>query len=1147
MLRPRTFLLLAGSAAVLAAAFLSAAPATASAATVTALITTTSTANAATYASGAFTPAKGDLLVAFVVVSGSNDTGAMSDTQDLGFALATSTTMGAGANTLYVFVAQRFATSSSMTVTMQVPNGAGTGAAISVAEVSGMTRAGPGALRQVAVAANQAAGTPAIAFPGAVLTGDPALGFVGNATNPATLTPPSGWTENADVGFATPTIGAEYASVNSGFTGTTVTWGGASATAWGGIAIEMDTSAPPSSNIWPNCVATEPCVIQSMMTANTGAEPLNGFQLHFPQPTLSGNMLVLSMYRDQDSSTSAPINISSIVNDNGGTWIQGPATRGEDEMIDTWYLPNAPANIDKVTVTYNATTSNEFISLFNLVEISGVATSSPLDGTATVSSSSLSMLQPGAITTTNNGDLIYNSVAEDGLFSYQNLDPGGITPDNSSVLLGASPFGKAAEQFTYQPTHGAINPAMYVDDPGGNEQPWFSAAMAFKGVSGAGTQPSSSIRIVRLLHYNDGNNITPAPVVLPFPTSGNLQVFATTDVPPSSYTITNLADSAGDPWTEVTRPDTTNDPQIWYAPNTTPNQANYLTWVESVPYTYLTMWDIAGAAASPYDTSAHAEGSQAAAGNPILDAPDITPDTANGLILDFTQYGQGPPSAATGTAGIIFDSVYANGMTDSDAYDTGDGNYTYFNATTGTVKFGALMANTAASFWDGLAVAFEAATSTGSTASSTCDALLLDFCSADYFVRGQTGSIFGNSNSTDFLLQDSGQSLAMPVSTSADFILDSGVLSPVYKAVKPAYTQIHYQWRNDDGTEATATSATAGNEDTPLASLVQNTNIRVRMEISNDGGTILNYTPQSFTLQYGLQSSTCALTTSWTTVGANGASWAMANSTYLTDGSSTTDIATSTGGVLDGNHTFIVNNAGVKDTTSTVASTSVPSDSFMEMEFSINALTSSTPNGTYCFRLTNQGSAQNFVYSEYPQATVSSAQSISLTLSTSTVQLPGLSPGVAVTASTTATVAVNGASSGYTVSIQRNSATSTLANVSSTAITFPDFTSWAPTGSTCAPGQGNGATSTGNTFSFRVASSGTTANYCSPWWGASDAAGTAIYSGVPTTSQIIANSTSSASQNGTTTVSVLYSANAPANQKAGSYTGGVTITAIANP
>lgn len=426
---------------------------------------------------------------------------------------------------------------------------------------------------------------------------------------------------------------------------------------------------------------------------------------------------------------------------------------------------------------------------------------------------------------------------------------------------------------------------------------------------------------------------------------------------------------------------------------------------------------------------------------------------------------------------------------------------------------------------------------------SHAQVVLINSSSTDFFLRAETESIVGNSQSTDFGLFNSGQTLSLPLMSSADFQIFSGIIKPIFQPVKPIYAQIHYQWRNDNGSETSATSATGGSEDTVLTGLAQNSSIRVRMEITNSGGTILSYSSQSFQLQYGQLSTTCSAISSWTGVGTASAVWAMYNSGNLTDGQNTTNIATSTGGVVDANHTFIVANAGVKTTTSTVSAISVPSDSFIEMEFDIQALSSSTAGATYCFRLTNAGSATNFSYSQYPQATLSS-QSITLTLNTATVNLPALAPGVAGSATTTATVSVTGASSGYTLSINRNSATSTL---TSGTIQFPDASAWNPSGSSCASGQGNGTTTPGNTFSFRVASSGTTANYCSFWWGASDTGGTALYAGVPTSSKIIVNSTSSASQNGTTAVTIIYSANAPLSQEATSYTGSVTITAIANP
>jgi hypothetical protein len=60
------------------------------------------------------------------------------------------------------------------------------------------------------------------------------------------MTPPTSWTEDSDNGYSTPTAGQESVSRVSGFTGTTVTWGGTSATAFGDIIVEIDTSSFPA-------------------------------------------------------------------------------------------------------------------------------------------------------------------------------------------------------------------------------------------------------------------------------------------------------------------------------------------------------------------------------------------------------------------------------------------------------------------------------------------------------------------------------------------------------------------------------------------------------------------------------------------------------------------------------------------------------------------------------------------------------------------------------------------------------------------------------------------------------------------------------------------------------------------------------------
>lgn len=229
-------------------------------AAVTHRVTTASTANATSYASGAFTPASGDLLVALVVTSGTDNAGDMSDSQSLGFDLVAATLKNTSADQVLVFVARATAAASSMTVTYNCFEDAATGAIVSVYGVSGMTRVGSGAVRQYTVVPNAAAGTPAPAFAASCLTGNPTLGVIGNSTSPAGLTPPTGWTEptgaitvgtNGDTGYATPTTGGEFVYRDSGFTGTTVTWGSASASVYGAIILELDASTAPTALITP--------------------------------------------------------------------------------------------------------------------------------------------------------------------------------------------------------------------------------------------------------------------------------------------------------------------------------------------------------------------------------------------------------------------------------------------------------------------------------------------------------------------------------------------------------------------------------------------------------------------------------------------------------------------------------------------------------------------------------------------------------------------------------------------------------------------------------------------------------------------------------------------------------------------------------
>ena len=158
---------------------------------------------------------------------------------------------------------------------------------------------------------------------------------------------------------------------------------------------------------------------------------------------------------------------------------------------------------------------------------------------------------------------------------------------------------------------------------------------------------------------------------------------------------------------------------------------------------------------------------------------------------------------------------------------------------------------------------------------------------------------------------------------------------------------------------------------------------------------------------------------------------------------------------------------------------------------------------------------------------------LTFNLATSTIALGTLTPGTAIISTTTCTITTN-AANGWQLLVKRNSATSTLMHSDGTTA-FPDATAW--------NGSDNATISPGSNLSFRVYSGGTTAGYNSSWWGTDDS-GNAKWAGFPpTTSVNIAVATGYSASAATVTYG--FRVDAPATQKTGSYTGQITLTALA--
>lgn len=195
--------------------------------------------------------------------------------------------------------------------------------------------------------------------------------------------------------------------------------------------------------------------------------------------------------------------------------------------------------------------------------------------------------------------------------------------------------------------------------------------------------------------------------------------------------------------------------------------------------------------------------------------------------------------------------------------------------------------------------------------------------------------------------------------------------------VDPELTQFGYHWRLDNGSEVTASSATAGVENTPLTALQIGTPRRLRIGIANQGST--SSLPSVFGMEYGVAAPTCNDVSSWDTVGATGAVWDLYNSSNLTDGNDTTDISVVSGGITNlSTTTLLTANGGVRDVSTSTGSLVLDIDKFFEAEFSIVASTSASEGATYCFRMTkNTEALANYLY--YPQATVAADVAVQTT------------------------------------------------------------------------------------------------------------------------------------------------------------------------
>jgi hypothetical protein len=159
------------------------------------------------------------------------------------------------------------------------------------------------------------------------------------------------------------------------------------------------------------------------------------------------------------------------------------------------------------------------------------------------------------------------------------------------------------------------------------------------------------------------------------------------------------------------------------------------------------------------------------------------------------------------------------------------------------------------------------------------------------------------------------------------------------------------------------TAATwAANEDTKLVGLAEDTIKRVRFEISNEG------TVTSGAVTYKLQvaeTATCGSGSYTDVITGTGGEWQIVDSTYITDGQATQNIAL---GLTDEAATFVPGQ--MKDGGNTTGGITLDADQFTEIEFAVKATSNATENGDYCFRLVSATGTSMSIYTVYAQVSI---------------------------------------------------------------------------------------------------------------------------------------------------------------------------------
>jgi|SRR5580704_1596034 hypothetical protein len=423
--------------------------------------------------------------------------------------------------------------------------------------------------------------------------------------------------------------------------------------------------------------AQTPKLVHSKSLSTTG-EPGNNLKIQYGGSmgtgTLASNLLTLRMTYPHGST------ISSISDNKSSTYTLGISADSTGSGWETvlYYVSGAAAGITQITVNFSQNVADWHGAV---EEYSGVATSSPGDGTCSSTTTTPPNVQcSAAIVTGASGDLIVASTMLVGGLG-GNLcgnTSTSIAPGGSFVLEAADPYCGDAEEESVQSAAGSITPSFSI---AGNSDAFNIVAMAFKPSAGAGTNPTGMyILHQETVQINESTSSEPNYFV----SSGNLLVASVDDgnMNAGGNVVTIDTCTPSNTWTKRS-PNGADAPQMFFIASPSASTNMHCIVHSGMPSdtTLLVAYDVVGAASSPEDV----DSPYFSTSGTTIAGPNLTPTAQPGIAFAVENTGLGPSSGVK--AGFNYDNTPYTGETDSGRLNNGDGWQHVFYTSTAPLAF----------------------------------------------------------------------------------------------------------------------------------------------------------------------------------------------------------------------------------------------------------------------------------------------------------------------------------------------------------------------------------------------------------------------------------------------------------------------------